>query len=31
MSFWAVSDVNAAALRGFEAEYDRQTNGSSQT
>ena len=31
MSFWAVSDVNAAALRRFEADYDRQTNGSSQS
>ena len=31
MSFWAVSDVNPAALRRFEVEYDRQTNGSSQS
>ena len=31
MSFWAVSDVNPAALRRFEADYDRQTNGSSQS
>jgi anti-sigma factor RsiW len=31
MTFWAVSDVNPAALRRFEAEYDRQTNGSSQS
>jgi hypothetical protein len=30
MTFWAVSDVNPATLRGFEAEYDRQTNGSPQ-
>src|SRR5271170_2978008 len=28
MSFWAVSDVNPAALHRFEADYDRQTNGS---
>jgi anti-sigma factor RsiW len=31
MSFWAVSEVNPAALRRFEADYDRQTNGSSQS
>ena len=31
MNFWAVSDVNPAALRRFEAAYDRQTNGSSQS
>jgi anti-sigma factor RsiW len=31
MSFWAVSDVNPAALRRFEADYDRHTNGSSQS
>jgi hypothetical protein len=31
MSFWAVSDVNPAALRRFESDYDRQTNGSSQS
>jgi hypothetical protein len=31
MSFWAVSDLNRAALRRFEADYDRQTNGSSQS
>jgi anti-sigma factor (TIGR02949 family) len=30
MTFWAVSDVNPATLRRFEAEYDRQTNGSPQ-
>ena len=31
MTFWAVSDVNPATLRRFQAEYDRQTNGSSQS
>jgi anti-sigma factor RsiW len=31
MTFWAVSDVNSAALRRFQAEYDRQTSGSSQS
>jgi len=31
MTFWAVSDVNPAALRRFEAEYDLQTNGGSQS
>jgi hypothetical protein len=31
MSFWALSDVKPAALRRFEAGYDRQTNGSSQS